>query len=360
VLPGTPFIPRGSQDSYDGGCIYAQAGPPVLCGGRLLVFYGGSTAVHRGWKRHCLPCLATLRPDGFAAYEPIAPDAPGTLVTTPLRCVGPALQISADAQGGSIRVFVLDNQDREIAASEPIAADVTDAEVRWAGDASFESLRDRQVRLKFELRGAKLYAVRGAELIDMSLPSPAESDMPERPAAGGVKIVSYTASFDTSDEGWQGVQRAERQAAGDPPGGFLRATRADGNAFALATEQASSGRFSGNLQTVYGGRGVTISFRVRSQDLAALTQVELFARDIAQWSYNKLPAPGKEWATASVTLRHDWTDDQARAAGWRPAIHAFSWRETIQNVGKVVVGPLFQDQPSSFDLDDFAIQTMAD
>jgi len=360
VLPGTPLLPRGPQGSYDAGCIYAQAGPPVLCDGRLMIFYGGSTAVHRGWKRHCLPCLATLRPDGFAAYEPTAPDATGALVTKPLRCVGQPLQISADAQGGSVRVFVLDGQDREIAASEPVAADVTDAEVRWNGGTSFESLQNRVVRLKFELRRAKLYAVRGVELGDTSLPSPPESAVPDLPAAGGARIVSHAASFDASEEGWQGVQRAERQAEEDATGGFLRTTRPDGNAFALATEQASAGRFSGNFQTVYGGRGLMISFRVRSQTPAVRTPVELFARDIAQWSYDKLPAPGKDWTAASVTLRYDWTDDQARAAGWRPAIHAFSWRETIQNVGKVVVGPLFQGQPSSFDLDDFTMRTAAD
>lgn len=360
VLPGTPLIPRGPQGSYDAGCIYAQAGPPVLRDGRLLIFYGGSTVVHRGWKRHCLPCLATLRPDGFAAYEPVAPDATGTLITAPVRFVGPSLQISADAQGGSVRVVALDDQGRQIAAGVPIAADVTDADVSATGGTSFESLRGREVRLKFELRGAKLYAVRGVELVDTSLPSPPENAVLDQPVSGVAKIVSHTASFDASDEGWQGIQRAERHAADGGPGGFLRAARADGNAFALATERASSGRFSGNLQTVYGGRGVTISFRIRSQDAASLTQVELFAGDIAQWSYNQLPAPGKEWTAGSVTLRYDWTDDQARAAGWRPAIQAFSWRDTVQNVGKVVVGPLFQGQPSSFDLDDFAMQTAAD
>lgn len=58
-----------------------------------------------------------------------------------------------------------------------------------------------------------------------------------------------------------------------------------------------------------------------------------------------------------MTLRYDWTDEQARAAGWRSAIHAFPWRETIQNVGRVVVVPLFQSKSTSFDLDDFVIQT---
>lgn len=357
ALSGTPRLPAEPQGSYDGGCIYAQAGPPLLCGGRLLVFYGGSAVVHRGWKRHCLPCLAYLRPDGFAAYEPTAPDAAGTLVTNPLRCAGQPLQISADAQGGSVRVAVLDDQGHQIAASQSVESDVTDAEVRWADGVSFESLRGRTVRLRLELCRAKLYAVRGVELVDESLPSATESAAPAQPLTGPPKLVRQIAAFDNADEGWQGFQRAERQAADDASGGFLRVTRADGNAFAFAAAQASAGRFVGNLQAAYGGRGVTISFRVRSPEAAALTQVELFARDIAQWSYNKLPAPGKDWTAASVTLCYDWSDEQARAAGWQSAINAFSWRETVQNVGKVVIGPLFQGTPTSFDLDDFTIQT---
>ena len=65
---------------------------------------------------------------------------------------GEPLQISADAQGGSVRVAVLDDQGREIAASEPIGADVTDALVRWASGVPFELLRDRTLRLRIELR----------------------------------------------------------------------------------------------------------------------------------------------------------------------------------------------------------------
>ena len=70
-----------------------------------------------------------------------------------------------------------------------------------------------------------------------------------------------------------------------------------------------------------------------------------------------MPASGKDWTDASVTRRYDWTGEQARTAGWQRAINAFSWCETVQNVGKVVIGPLFQGAPTSFDLDDFAVQT---
>ena len=168
VLPGTPLIPRGPQGSCDSACIYAQAGPPTLCNGRLMLFYGGSDVVHRGWKRHCLPCLATLRPDGFAAYEPADKEQAATLVTTPLRCVGEPLRVSADARGGTIRVAVVDREGFELAACEPIVENVTDAVVRWQGGRSLESLKGQTVRLRFELRGGappvRLYAFRGLEL----------------------------------------------------------------------------------------------------------------------------------------------------------------------------------------------------
>ena len=357
VLPGTPLIPRGLADSYDGGCIYAQAGPPILSGGRLFVFYGGSTAVHRGWKRHCLPCLAYLRPDGFAAYEPASPDAVGTLITRPLRGVGLPLQLSADAAGGAIRIVVLDEQDRELAASRPMTTDVTDGLVEWDGDEAFEAPQERAFRLRLELRRARLYAIRGVALIDTALPSEDAHVVPDEPAAVPTRLVRHAAAFETSDEGWQGLQRAEHRVAADGQGGFLHTVRDDGNAFAMATEAASAGRFAGNLRATYGGDGVKLAFRVRSQTPAASTQVELFARDIAQWSYPQLPAPGAQWTECSVTLRYDWTDEQARAAGWRNAINAFSWRETVRHVGKVVVIPLFRDKPSSFDLDDFSIET---
>jgi hypothetical protein len=70
-----------------------------------------------------------------------------------------------------------------------------------------------------------------------------------------------------------------------------------------------------------------------------------------------LPAPGPSWTEAEVALRFDWTDAEARAAGWRPAINAFSWQETVHHVGKVVVIPVTDDRPSAFDLGGFAMRT---
>ena len=130
VAPGEPLIPRGPAGSYDAGCVYGPAGPPIARDDKLLLLYGGSEAKHLGWKRHCLPCLARLRVDGFAGYEPTKADRPGVIVTQPLRVVAP-LRLSADAKGGSIRVRVLDVPGFDNEAT--IAADVTDEPLRWAG-----------------------------------------------------------------------------------------------------------------------------------------------------------------------------------------------------------------------------------
>ena len=165
VLPGTPLIPRGAKESYDGGCIYAQAGAPFIKDNRLWVYYGGSRETHRGWKRHCLPCVARLRVDGFAGYEPVDAGQPATITTQPMRFVRDELRVSADAHGGSLRVEIIGESGHALAECEPIAADVTDGVVRWKTGQSPATLKGKTVRLKFDLNPATLYAFSGVELI---------------------------------------------------------------------------------------------------------------------------------------------------------------------------------------------------
>jgi hypothetical protein len=164
VNPGTPFIPRGPEGAYDAGCIYAPAGSAVARDGQLYILYGGSLVKHIGTKRHCLPCLARLRMDGFAAYEPTTAGQAGTVVTQPLRCTGEPLRVSADAKGGELRVAVLDEKGFELDHCRPLRSNVTDQEVRWTGGAKFSALKGKPVRLQFQLFSAKLYAFSGLEL----------------------------------------------------------------------------------------------------------------------------------------------------------------------------------------------------
>jgi hypothetical protein len=163
IAPGVPFIPRGPANSYDSGCIYAQAGPPAVKDGQLWVYYGGSREVHRGWKRHCLPCLARVRLDGFAGYEPVAADQPGTLLTQPLRCVADDLRVSADVRG-ALRAGLAGVAGYGLDDCEPVRTDATDRVIRWKGGRTLAGLKGTTVQIQFQLDDAKLYAFSGVEL----------------------------------------------------------------------------------------------------------------------------------------------------------------------------------------------------
>jgi hypothetical protein len=166
VNAGTSLIPRGPKGSYDAGCIYGPAGGPIAKDGRLMILYGGSEVPHVGTKRHCLPCWAYLRPDGFAGYQS---NGKGVVTTQPVRCTGDPLRVSADAVKGALRVAVLDEKGVELSQSEVFSSDGSDAEVKWRGGKTFEALKGRTVRLRFELESATLYAFTGVEFAATSV-----------------------------------------------------------------------------------------------------------------------------------------------------------------------------------------------
>ena len=156
VCPGTSLIPRGAKGSYDWGCIYAAA-YPIADGDRMRLYYGGNDGPHTDWRKGFL-CLAWLRSDGFAAMEPTEPDKTALIVTRPIKCVGKQLRVSVDAAGGSLRVGVLEADGFGLEDCLGVNADVTDGVVRWKQGTDLAALQGKPIRLKFELRGAKLYA----------------------------------------------------------------------------------------------------------------------------------------------------------------------------------------------------------
>lgn len=156
VCPGTPLIPRGPRGSFDCGCIYAAA-YPIARQGELQLYYGGGDDTHMSWRAGALG-LARLRADGFAALEPVPGTETATIVTEPVVCAGSQLHVSADAEGGSLRVAVLDVDGLSLEACQRISADVTDGAVSWLGRQDLGALEGERIRLCFELRSAKLYA----------------------------------------------------------------------------------------------------------------------------------------------------------------------------------------------------------
>ena len=89
--------------AYDWGCVYASA-CPVFLDDEIRIYYGGSDGYHFGWRNGFF-CLATLRPDGFAGYEPLEQNSPAEILTKPIVYHSETLLVSADVQNtGSVTV----------------------------------------------------------------------------------------------------------------------------------------------------------------------------------------------------------------------------------------------------------------
>ena len=309
VQPGTPFLKLGDKGNYDSGCIYAQAGPPVMQDGKLRLYYGGSPTVHLGWKRSASLCLARLREDGFAAYEPEDKTKPAVLITSPLRESGSPITLSAD------------------------------------GDVAFEKRlqKDGSMCLRLTLApGAKLYAISGVTLVNTALPAPKLAPLPKLP----VQREPLVFSFDKDTQGWQGVDKIEHH-----PEGYVTISR-DKNLRPIAHAQP----LPGDWPVLLGGDEVTLSARVRAPKAGGAVRMEIFAREVSQWTFEKLPPFSTDWKSITTTIRHDWTDEQAKAAGWMPTVQAYSWRETLRHAGKIVLLAAQTGSQQSFDLDDVKIE----
>lgn len=349
VAPGVPFLPRGASGTYDSQCIYAQAGPATAQDGQLLIYYGGSDFPHKGWKRHCLLSLARLRLDGFAGYESVDPRRPAVLTTAPVILAARTLTLSADAAGGRIDVEVLDGDDRVLAKAAAIAGDVTDSPLAM----DLQSLLGRTVRLRFTLAQARLYAFGGAKLADPAVRTPPPPPLARFPA----RTDALRVAFDSDAAGWRGGDRLEHRREGGVRGGFVTIVREKGlSPFATSPADVALSPLAGDWPALLGGDEATISWHVRTAQAGSFN-LEIFAQE-TQWSRRVPVAPAPGWQAHTVTLRYDWTDAQAEAAGWTRSRTAFSWRDTIRHVGRIAVGllPVQEAGLSAFDLDEVELR----
>ena len=150
------MIPRGESGAYDSHCIYAAA-YPVIEADEIKLYYGGNNGKHFGWRDGFF-CLARLRPDGFAGFEAQDAEKPARVVTRSVRCVGRKLVLSADPEGGSIRVGIRDRNGFELSKCRPIEMNGTDCEVVWDGVSDLASMQGEDIQLVFEIEKARLYA----------------------------------------------------------------------------------------------------------------------------------------------------------------------------------------------------------
>jgi hypothetical protein len=135
--------------SVGGGCLVVGDELRFYCSGRKLKY---RNTISTG--------LAVLRRDGFASLD--ADDDGGTLTTRPLTFTGTHLFVNAAADGGDLRVELLDAAGRVLPGFDrdncaPLDRDDTKQCVGWAG-VNLADVRTRPVRLRFHLRKGSLYS----------------------------------------------------------------------------------------------------------------------------------------------------------------------------------------------------------
>ena len=159
IDPGTPLIPNSEKEGdYDWGCVYAGA-YPIFLENEIRLYYGGSNGPHTNWRESGL-CLATLRPDGFAGYEVEKENETAVITTKPLICSGKNLAITADVEcGGSVIAIVIDDKGASRITGVPITNTVTDGAVQWEGGGDLSEFMNKSIRLKIEIKDAKVYSV---------------------------------------------------------------------------------------------------------------------------------------------------------------------------------------------------------
>jgi len=152
IEPGTPFIGCSETPlAYDYGCVYACVAP-VFLEDEVRLYYGGSDWLHFGWRNGCL-ALATMRPDGFAGYQPNNEMEFGALTTAPIVYQGEEIKVSADvAAGGSVEIKLLDDKG-DILGEGKLMRTATDCVIVNASSVVVE-----QMRIEFKVRSAIIFS----------------------------------------------------------------------------------------------------------------------------------------------------------------------------------------------------------
>ena len=130
-------------------------------GDEIWFYYSVCASPHGVTGRSGPICLAKLRLDGFVSVD--AGGETGSLVTKPFRCEGGPLTVNAAARGGMVGVAILDEsgiqyQGYSLQECALFDGDSTGHRVTWRERLSLEELKGKDIRLKFYLRNASLYA----------------------------------------------------------------------------------------------------------------------------------------------------------------------------------------------------------
>ena len=156
-----PLVPRGPDGSFDKDMLHA-ASEIITHKDRHWIYYSGFDHRHHSSGGGGKIGLAKLRLDGFICLA--AKDKPAAVVTKPFKLEGARLEVNVDAKAGWVQVELLDETGKAIpefsgkAAKTYRGLDNLRLAPKWKGQADLSPLKGKEVRLRFTMENAKLYA----------------------------------------------------------------------------------------------------------------------------------------------------------------------------------------------------------
>ncbi len=151
----TPFCPTSTTESdWNYGNIQSACGSPIIVGDKLY-FYMSGRRMGNTRKEIVTTGLATLRRDGFASMS-----GTGVLTTEVLKFKGEHLYLNSK---GAISVELLDERGDVIEgydkqSCKALSADSTKQKIEWAAKSDLSELKGRNIKLRFHLEEADLFA----------------------------------------------------------------------------------------------------------------------------------------------------------------------------------------------------------
>ena len=173
-----PILERGDEGAWDCKHVALMHNPPDPEGDVMRFWYGGKDRPHYQ-AGYAAIGTGTLRRDGFACYESVG-DKEGVVTTIPFHPPTPGRStwviLNVDATDGEVLVEITDVDGKPIegvtkADCIPIRGDHTRALVNFkAAPTDYFSRGNflrfwQDIRYRFHLRNAKLYAFKAPELI---------------------------------------------------------------------------------------------------------------------------------------------------------------------------------------------------
>jgi hypothetical protein len=157
-----PFLDRNlSPKTWDHAMAWASAAVPV--GEEVFIYYGGYARGHKVERdKERQIGLARLRRDGYVSLS--AGERTGSLITQPLIFEGNRLTLNADpGADGIVRVEILGAEDQPVEGfsltdCDPVRSNGVLTSVRWQDRPDVSSVAGTPVRLRFEMRGTRLFA----------------------------------------------------------------------------------------------------------------------------------------------------------------------------------------------------------